>query len=214
MRDPGDDRRRTDDADRRPPARDADEREPITLLDPDCFTFTKRLEAGFEVFRRELDRLDESEFVRWSDEEAFDGEWLVYPLVEHCRPDDLDLDLERNRRRCPESVRLLEAVPRLKGASFSRLTPGSRIHKHRDESVPGVIRGHLGLHVPRGCNLYFERDHHCWAEGRLLLFNGQETHSVVNESDAPRDILMVDLALVLREAMTAGVSWVPWCPDV
>jgi len=196
---------------RRPTEAGSDD--PGLLLDPDCFTFTKAIEDGYETFLAELNQLDSDEFLRWPHEDAFDGEWLVYPLVEHCRPEGFEVDMERHARRCPHSVEFLSRIPRLRGAAFSRLTPGSRIHPHCDHEVKGVIRAHLGLHIPDGSNLYFDETHHRWAEGKLLLFNGQERHSVVNESPVPRDILMVDIELVLREAAVAGVEWVPWCPE-
>ena len=71
----------------------------------------------------------------------------LLPVILACTPEGFDCDLERNRAGCPETTRILESMPCVRGAAFSRLDPGSFIPPHTDEYRPGVMRIHLGLRV-------------------------------------------------------------------
>jgi len=176
------------------------------LLDAKRFSFTDTMERNYPVFRRELEALRPEEFTPWPAEGAYTGDWLVFPFIVHCTPDGFTCDVEHNRARCPETTRILLETPRLRGAAFSRLTPGSTIRTHPDLEVPGVVRAHLGLHVPDGAELVIGGHSYCWQEGGLLLFNGQILHSTRNNGDAPRDILIVDFEMTPDEAALVAAS--------
>jgi hypothetical protein len=169
------------------------------LLDASRFSFTDAMERAYPVFRRELEDLRPEEFIRWPAEDAYTGDWLVFPFVVHCAPPGFSCDVDGNRARCPESARILLGTPRVRGAAFSRLTPGSSIRPHPDLEVPRVVRAHLGLRVPDGAELIVGGHSHGWEEGRLLLFNGQILHSTRNNGTVPRDILIVDFEMTADE---------------
>ena len=54
---------------------------------------------------------------------------------------------DANCARCPETARLVAAVPGMQTAMFSILAPGKHIPDHNGP-YKGVIRYHLGLKVP------------------------------------------------------------------
>ena len=52
-----------------------------------------------------------------------------------------------NRERCPETAKLIDAIPDCEVAFFSVLEPGAHLTAHRG-AYKGLIRAHLGLVVP------------------------------------------------------------------
>jgi len=102
------------------------------------------------------------------------------------------LKWERNCRRCPETVRLLEQVPELRTAWFSILEPGTRIPAHHGPTK-GVIVFHLPLIVPRErekCWIRVDDHVHCWAPGRAFAFDDTYDHEVHNDTDEERVVLI------------------------
>jgi aspartyl/asparaginyl beta-hydroxylase (cupin superfamily) len=53
----------------------------------------------------------------------------------------------KNIKECPETMRLLQAIPGLIGASISMIEPHHAIQAHRGDTN-AVFRCHLGLHIP------------------------------------------------------------------
>lgn len=165
------------------------------ILDTERFGFTREIERHFPIIRRELDNLAPEEFIIWPAVGAYSGAWRVFPFIEHCSPEDFHCDLEANCARCPETARFLHTLPRVRGASFSRLDPGSTIRTHADLPVPGILRTHLALKIPEDAELILAGVPHRWTEGKLLCFDGQIEHSTINTSSQPRDVLIIDMIL-------------------
>jgi beta-hydroxylase len=117
------------------------------FIDPTAFPFTAELAAGCDAVRRELDELGDRALRPWHDRHLYDGEsWKVFGLYAFGR------QLAQNCRRCPETTRLVEAVPGMLSAGFSRLEPGAHIRPHRGLARV-VFRCQLGLRVAAGCAL-------------------------------------------------------------
>jgi ornithine lipid ester-linked acyl 2-hydroxylase len=102
--------------------------------------------------------------------------------------------LEDGRAACPETTRLLEAMPGLELAMFSVLEPGKEIPWHRGPNR-GVLRYHLGLMVPAGGSCFLDVGEHRyrWREGEGVVFDDTLRHRAVNDSDEPRVVLFLDL---------------------
>jgi hypothetical protein len=83
---------------------------------------------------------------------------------------------------------------------FSVLRPGTRIHPHT-ASHNLRLTAHLGLRVPHCsskssaaaalCSLRVGGVDHVWEEGKFLVFDDSFEHSVVNESDEYRAVLLL-----------------------
>jgi len=154
--------------------------------------FITVLEANYTTIRRELEQLDfERDFIDWPQRDAYAGRWSVFPLFFPAEP-YLPVDVELNRRRCPESTRILRGIPTLVGAGFSLLGPSTRVHAHRDHYAEGVVRCHLALIAPFGARLCIGTRDLVWEEGRCLVFDGQEEHEALNASDRARVVLLAD----------------------
>jgi len=175
------------------------------LLDSSLFWFTDVFEEAYPIFKRELATLHDELFDPWPIPDAYTGSWTIYPLIGENPPDGYQVDLASNLARCPDTAEFLLQIPRLRLASFSRLTPGSFIHAHTDAPFPGIIRCHLGLSVPEGATLIVAGERLTWDDGKLLLFDGQIVHGVINESDRSRDVMLLDMELTEDERAIAGI---------
>ena len=102
--------------------------------------------------------------------------------------------LETNTQLTPVTADLLERVPNLQTAMFSILAPGYHIPAHKGVTK-GILRGHLGLIVPRErekCRIRIHDRIVPWKEGEVFVFDDTYEHEVWNETDEERVILIFD----------------------
>ena len=102
---------------------------------------------------------------------------------------------QENRRRCPKTAALIDAIPDCEVAFFSVLEPGAHLTAHRG-AYKGLIRTHLGLMVPEPnekirMNVGKETIH--WHEGQCVLFDDTYRHEVWNDTDGVRVVLLIDV---------------------
>jgi aspartate beta-hydroxylase len=103
-----------------------------------------------------------------------------------------------NRAACPETCKVLAQVPNLIQAFFSILDPGKSVPEHEGPYL-GYLRYHLGLRVPKQNppKLVVNKQDYVWKEGEAVLFDDSWPHSVVNQSDETRAVLIVDVRRTL-----------------
>ena len=158
------------------------------FIDADGYPFIAELTAGWTVVRRELDALGDGLLRPWHDRHLYDGDaWKAFGLYAFGRK------LEANCRLCPETTRLVEAVPGMLSAGFSRLEPGAHIRPHTGLNR-GVYRCHLGLSIPPDCALCVDGETRSWREGECLVFDDTSEHEAWNRSKAERVVLLLDFA--------------------
>ncbi|MCP5150361.1 MAG: aspartyl/asparaginyl beta-hydroxylase domain-containing protein [Ectothiorhodospiraceae bacterium] len=151
--------------------------------------FVGALEAQWRTVRAEFDRLTATEFMPWPEKMLYDAGWDVFGLHAFGRK------LPGNCARCPETARLVEAIPGMTTAGFSLLAPGAHIKPHRGYTQT-VLRCHLAIMVPGRCALRVGAETREWEEGRCLVFDDTLEHEAWNHSDGPRAVLLIDF---LRE---------------
>jgi len=100
----------------------------------------------------------------------------------------------QNRAKCPETCRVLDRVPNMIQAFFSILDPGKSVPEHEGPYL-GYLRYHLGVRVPKQNppKLVVNAQDYVWKEGEAVLFDDSYPHSVINHSDEPRAVLIVDV---------------------
>ena len=158
------------------------------FIEPGRFPFVADLAAGWSVARRELDALGGGALKPWHDRHLYDGDaWKAFALYAFGRK------VEANCRLCPETTRLVEAVPGMLTAGFSRLEPGAHIRPHTGFDR-GVYRCHLGLKVPPECALRVGDETRSWRERECLVFDDTREHEAWNRSPTERVVLLVDFA--------------------
>ena len=161
------------------------------LLEPTRFPFVELLESNWQAVRDEQDGLEADDFMPWFDYGSYNEGWDVYGLVAtvHHARDRIDPAV---RRRCPRTMALLDQVPGLQLAAFSKLMPGTVVFPHEDLDT-GTVRCHLPLRVPVGARFQVGDREVNWIEGRCLVFDNRRTHAAANESGEPRVVLLLDV---------------------
>jgi aspartyl/asparaginyl beta-hydroxylase (cupin superfamily) len=172
-------------------------------LDTKLYPFTASLEANWPVIRGELDALARENYKAWPDRHLYgqpkqhkDGTgWDLFGLYVFGQR------REENCRLCPETARVVAAIPGLVTAAFSRLEPGTHIKPHVGYTKE-VLRCHLGVMVPGDCALRVGDETRAWQEGACMVFDDTTEHEAWNRSDKVRVVLLIDFT---RDAVpTAG----------
>ncbi len=175
------------------------------FLDERDFLWAAGLEAHWRTIRAELDGVLERRdalpnFQDISTDQATitdDDRWKTYFLY------GFGFRSDANCARCPETARLVAAVPGMQTAMFSILAPGKHIPDHNGP-YKGVIRYHLGLKVPRAadrCRIRVGDTYATWREGASLIFDDTFEHEVWNDTDEERVVLFLDVVRPLRFPM-------------
>jgi beta-hydroxylase len=184
------------------------------------FAFVPALEAQWRKIRAELDALlplveHLPNFQDLSKDQAklTEGEnWKTYFFYAY------GLKALGNCRRCPETARLLRAIPGMKTAFFSILAPHGRLPLHRGP-YKGVLRLHLGLLIPQPeqCGIRVGSEVRHWQEGKVLIFDDTFLHEAWNDTDRHRVVLFVDLlrparfpANLVNALMTWAIAFSPF----
>jgi aspartyl/asparaginyl beta-hydroxylase (cupin superfamily) len=101
--------------------------------------------------------------------------------------------------RCPQTARVLEAVPlrprieaRAPTAFFSILDANTRIPAHTGVTNTRLTV-HLPLIVPPGCGFRVGATTREWVPGQAWVFDDTIQHEAWNSSDTPRAILIFDI---------------------
>ena len=167
------------------------------FLHPDHFPFHQLLEAHWREIRDEAQALNVDDFVGWDQYTGFTGTWSVVPLFTAIQDDPCkavtDL-IPYFQERCPRTWGLLQQIPGLMDAVFSRLGPHTHIVAHQDdERFENAWRGHLGLVTPAGARFRVLDEVQTWEEGKCFFFNGRQDHEAINESDSERIVLLFDV---------------------
>ncbi|MBS0446163.1 MAG: aspartyl/asparaginyl beta-hydroxylase domain-containing protein [Proteobacteria bacterium] len=182
-------------------------RTPATAyIDPARFPDLAPLKDHWQTIREEALRLDDEGRIRaaatYNDlgfNSFFRTGWKRFYLKWYGD------DLASARELCPETVKLLAAIPTIKAAMFASLPPGARLVRHRDPYA-GSLRYHLGLVTPNapGCYIEVDGERYFWRDGEAVMFDETYIHHAENTTDQRRVILFCD---VERPLFFAPMRW-------
>lgn len=108
--------------------------------------------------------------------------------------------IEDNCRRCPNTARVLSAVPDLNSAFFSILAPGTHIPLHNGVTKR-IITCHLSLMAPteqEKCRIQVADQTAYWRDGECMVFDDTYPHEVWNDTNETRVVLLVQFKRPLR----------------
>jgi beta-hydroxylase len=194
------------------------------FFDPADFDWVAPIEADWKLIRAELDdvlayRDDLPNFQDISTDQytlTDDDRWKTYFFYGY------GFRSEPNCARCPDTARLVEAIPGMQTAMFSILAPHKHIPPH-DGPYKGVLRYHLGLAIPatdERCGIKVGGQPAHWEEGKSLVFDDTFEHEAWNDTDETRVVLFVDVVRPLRQpvkwlnaAVIKVISWSPFIQD-
>lgn len=193
---------------------------PVTpFLDPGCFEWVERVESRSAQIAAELAGVQGAVLVpNFQDVEpnqrrlTDDDRWKTFFLYVGGRR------IDHNAVRCPNTDDALAAIPGMRTAFFSILSPGKEIPVHRGP-YNGVLRYHLGVRVPSdasSCGIRVGDETRQWATGSSLIFDDTFQHEAWNHSGEERTVLFVDFERPLRGPMrlvnrtfNSAVLWSP-----
>ena len=169
------------------------------------FLWSYGLEAHWTTIRKELDAVLEHRSALpnfqdiSTDQESItdDDRWKTFFLY------GFGFRSDTNCALCPETTRLVEAIPGMKTAMFSILAPHKHIPDHNGP-YKGIVRYHLALKVPEPrerCRIRVGDQLVTWEEGRSLIFDDTYEHEVWNDTNGERVVLFVDVVRPLRFPM-------------
>jgi aspartyl/asparaginyl beta-hydroxylase (cupin superfamily) len=140
---------------------------------------------GWETVRAELDALDQKAFLDWPEKSIYTGDWSVFPFYRFGEK------MESTCATCPRTAALIEDIPGMVTAGFSRLSPGSHIQPHAGYTNQ-VLRFHLGLSSGTDCGLRVGDKTRGWHPGSAFVFDDTQEHEAWNRGDGDRVVLLLD----------------------
>ncbi|MCF3932647.1 aspartyl/asparaginyl beta-hydroxylase domain-containing protein [Acuticoccus sp. M5D2P5] len=167
------------------------------VLDKTEFPWVAELEKNWATIRRELEevlpvsgQLPTMQYISKTQRKIIktDG-WKTYFFRAY------GLRADENCNRCPETARLVDAIPNCEVAFFSILAPGSHISAHRGV-YKGLVRSHLALVVPEpseNVRMAVGDEMIYWREGECVVFDDTYRHEVWNDTDGVRVVLLIDV---------------------
>ncbi len=112
-----------------------------------------------------------------------------------------------NCKKYPKTYSLLKSIPNLTFAELTVLEPHSRVLPHIGETNT-TIRGHLGISVPGQLPLAGIRvgnEERSWENGKVVLFSDCHRHTVWNDTNERRFVLVFDIT---KDEFTQRKFWV------
>lgn len=180
------------------------------IISPRPFLWVTELEGNWTVIRRELDGLLAEQVALPAIQDLSplqysivrEKVWKVFPFRVY------GTRCEENCRRCPETARIIDAIPDVEVAFFSVLEGGAHLNAHRG-AYKGLIRAHLGLIVPEPrdkVRMQVGRETVFWQEGKCVVFDDTYRHEIWNETDDLRVVLLIDVPRPLPPRL----AWANW----
>ncbi|MBI3284906.1 MAG: aspartyl/asparaginyl beta-hydroxylase domain-containing protein [Burkholderiales bacterium] len=149
------------------------------------FSFTRVLERHWQVILDECLSLPGAEFDAWPEVSLYNRGWDVYGLVL------AQQRIMENCIFCSRTTELLEEIPGLVTAGFSRLAPGTIIRPHVGYTDQ-VLRLHLGLRSSPQCGIRVGSEVRHWVPGQCLIFDDTVEHEAWNRGPTERLVLLAD----------------------
>lgn len=154
------------------------------------FPWTRLLEDNFEDIRAEMEQVEAGNFNDWPAGELYENEWKLYLFFAP------GYRFEDQMKTCPKTMEIVNQIPGISMATFSKLPAGSSIAPHNGFSGT-VLRSHLALRVPEGanqdnCALRVGKTIRSWEEGKAFVFDDMHEHEAYNRLKEDRVVLMLD----------------------
>jgi len=153
------------------------------------FPFTAELERNWMVIRDEMVALRETGFIAWPEKSLYgESGWQTFGLYA------FGAKQHDNCKLCPRTTALVESIPGMVMAGFSRLAPGAHIKPHvgYDEYSRYVLRLHLALETNPDCALRVADQTRSWETGRTFVFCDAVEHEAWNRGTTTRTVLLLD----------------------
>ncbi|WP_306478399.1 aspartyl/asparaginyl beta-hydroxylase domain-containing protein [Methyloversatilis sp.] len=194
------------------------------FIDSRRFPWVDELEANWPVIRQELEQVlaDRERLPNFQDISkdqtniTKDDHWKTFFLFAY------GFSMDANCARCPQTTKLVTAIPGMFTAFFSILSPGKHILAHRGP-YNGLLHAHLGMIVPEPaahCRIEVGGEIRHWQTGKVMVFDDTYKHQVWNNTDGTRVVLFLDNYRPLRwpgsllnRVVLQLIRWSPFIQD-
>ena len=140
---------------------------------------------GWQAVREELEALDQHAFIDWPEKSIYTGDWSVFPFYRFGEK------VDSTCATCPRTAALIEGIPGMVTAGFSRMSPGTHIQPHSGYTDQ-VLRFHLGLSGGTQCGLRVGDETRGWHPGSAFVFDDTQEHEAWNRGTDDRVVLLLD----------------------
>lgn len=151
----------------------------------DDFPYLEAVCTGWPAIRGELDAIDGHAFLSWPETAIYTGDWSVFPLYRFGEKVVTTCTI------CPQTTELIEDIPGMVTAGFSRMAPGTHITPHAGYTDQ-VLRFHLGLMGGEDCGLRVGSEIRGWQPGSAFVFDDTQEHEAWNRGSEDRVVLLLD----------------------
>ena len=150
------------------------------------FLDLQTLANEWRTIRDEFINISASSFLDWP-EQIYSGTWQVFPFYK------FNQRIDSYCRVCPATTALIDQLPGLCTAAFSKMRTNTHIKPHRGYTDE-VLRFHLGL-VGGGqdCGIRVGNTTSHWHPGSAFIFDDTQEHEAWNRSGSDRTILLLDI---------------------
>lgn len=150
------------------------------------FPWLAEIEDNWQTIRDEVVALGDDGFLPWPERHYYNFGWKIFGLY------GWGVRFDKHCEMCPKTAALIEKIPGLENAGFSRMSPHTHIKAHRNMAPEGVLRLHVPLIIPEGCEFRVEDTKRTWKEGECFVFDDCLDHEAWNRSDKQRIVLLCD----------------------
>ncbi len=176
------------------------------FYNPESFSWVASLESNWHIIRDEMQDIisGNQEIVLSSPNPPYLSQPSAWKNIYFW---NFMWQYHKNCRRYPKTYNLLKSIPNLTFAEFTVLEPHSRVLPHIGETNT-TIRGHLGIVIPGKlplAGIKVGNEEKSWEEGKVVLFSDCHRHTVWNDTDARRFVLVFDIT---RQEFTDKKLWV------
>jgi len=164
------------------------------------FKFLKNLEDNWLGILKDYYSI-EPKLEQWFEKNLHDGGWTVFSIYGSEYQSDHKKrwflpngqPIAQNVNLVPFTDKVLQTIPKLKAAGFSKLQAGKVISPHVGYQHKHFLRCHLGLQIPKG-NLGLDVGGETikWRQGKCVVFDDKYEHSAYNFTTEDRVVLLVD----------------------
>ncbi len=154
---------------------------------------------SLEVFKEKKDvviaeakKVMEMPWFEWPEKGLYmaKDKWDVFPFVAFTTWFDKTSDL------CPETKKMLQAIPGIQTALYSRLSPGTTLVPHIGwgDLSNTILRCHFGIVAPPDSGMWVDGEFQQQKEADWIVFDDSKLHSGYNSSkDQFKVVLLVDI---------------------
>jgi hypothetical protein len=187
----------------------------INYYNPDIFPIVKYInENNKDLIKSDLDIIKkENDWILWPDENNIVNDYLIYPVFMFGNFS------EHRKLKCKKSSELIANIPGVKTFTYLKIAVRSSIKKNKKwkDISNDTLCCLFVLEAPHvnkleDCCIWTNGEIKKLLKNKLIIYDSSKDHSIVNNSDYPVYILMLDIKKPIN--YTSGTSEIPYNDEV